>query len=107
MIRFLFILYRLSFRRVMTITLWKLIVCLKMHAIAAFKQRGAADFPTPGNSSLAGIMNAARQFHVRRASADATPYPTLNSTVQPSDNELNTRQIVKSYKKEFISFKKP
>ncbi len=80
-----------------------------MHAIiAAFKQRGAADFPTPGNSSLAGIVNAARQFHVRRTSADATPYPTLNSTVQPSDNELNIRQIRKNLgRKKFISFKKP
>ncbi len=75
MIRFRFILYRLSFRRFITFTLWKLLVCLKLHAIAA-------DFPTPGNSSLAGIENAARQFHVRRASADATPYSTLNTVVQ-------------------------
>ncbi len=74
-------------------------VCLKLHAIAAFEQRGAADFPTPGNSSFTGIVNAARQFHVRCASADATPYPTLNSTVQPSDNELNTRQIRKNWQK--------
>jgi hypothetical protein len=37
-----------------------------------FKQRGTADFPTSGNSILAKIVNAARQFHMRRASADVT-----------------------------------
>ncbi len=77
MISFRFIFNPLSFRRVMSITFWKLLACLKLHAIAAFEQRVAADFPTPGNSSLAGIVNAARQFHVRRASADATLYLTL------------------------------
>jgi hypothetical protein len=45
---------------------------------SVFKQRGAADFPSPGDSSLATLANAARQFHVRRASADATTFPTLN-----------------------------
>jgi hypothetical protein len=45
---------------------------------SGFKQRGAADFPSPGDSSLAVIVNAARQFHVERASADATTYPSLN-----------------------------
>jgi hypothetical protein len=92
MIRFRLILYRLSFRRVMSITLWKLIVCLKLHAIAAFEQRGAADFPTPGNSSLAGIVNAARQFYVRRASA----IPLLLLCRPPLRQFLNTRQIRKN-----------
>jgi hypothetical protein len=44
----------------------------KVACNSGFKQRGAANFDTTGNSSLAGIVNAARQSHVRCASADAT-----------------------------------
>jgi hypothetical protein len=82
----------------------------KVACNSGFKQRRAADFPTPGNSSLAGIVNAARQFHVRCASADATPYPTLNCGAgsRPSDNKLNTSQIRKNLqKKRIYQLKKP
>jgi hypothetical protein len=67
MIRFRFILYRLSFRY--DYHTLEATCMLKVACNSGFKQRVAADFPTPGNSSLAGIVNAARQFYVRRASA--------------------------------------
>jgi len=58
-----------------------------------FKQRGAADFPPPGDSNLVLPVNAARQFHVPRASADPQPPYTDLIAGGSSDRELMSKSL--------------